>query len=361
MLRTLALFVLAPLAALITPSIDAGGQTVQGGGRDYVIHGFRFESGETLPDLRLHYIALGSPKRDAHGVVRNAVMVLHGTTGSGAGFMSPTFAGVLFGPGELLDTSRYFVVLPDNIGHGHSSKPSDGLHAHFPKYTYNDMVDAQHELLTKGLGVNHLRLVMGTSMGCMHSWVWGERYPQFVDGLVPLACAPTQIAGRNRMMRTMIMDFIRNDPGYHGGDYTKQPAGLRPAMGMLFVLTSAPKVQQRQAPTRDKADSVIRAYLDQAVRTHDANDVVYAFDSSRNYDPSPNLAKISAHVLAINSADDFVNPPELDLMQRLMPRVPHGQFVLLPITDQTRGHGTHSLPAIWKDYLAQFLKGLPQQ
>lgn len=359
MFRRLAHLVFVPLAALPAMGMRADGQTVQG--HDYVIHGFRFESGETLPELRMHYIALGSPKRGARGVVRNAVMILHGTTGSGAGFMARTYAGELFGPGQLLDTARYYVVLPDNIGHGRSSKPSDGLRAHFPRYTYNDMVDAQHELLTKGLGINHLRLVMGTSMGCMHSWVWGERYPAFVDGLVPLACAPTQIAGRNRMMRTMIMDFIRNDPGYRGGDYTTQPSGLRPAMGMLFVLTSAPRVQQRQAPTRDKADSVIRAYLDNAVRTHDANDVVYAFDSSRNYDPSSGLGKITAHVLAINSADDFVNPPELDLMQRLMPRVPHHRFVLLPITDQTRGHGTHSLPAVWKGYLAEFMKDLPQR
>src|SRR5215469_8636623 len=255
-------------------------------GSDFVLRNFHFADGESLPQLRIHYIALGTPQRDSRGAVRNAVLILHGTTGSGAGFMSRTFAGELFGPGQLLDTTRYYVILPDGIGHGGSTKPSDGMHARFPKYTYDDMVDAQHELLTKGLGVSHLRLVMGTSMGCMHSWVWGERYPNFVDGLVPLACLPTQIAGRNRMVRTMIMDFIRNDPGYHGGDYTEQPAGLRPAMGMLFILTSAPKVQQKQAPTRDKADSVIRAYLDNAVRTHDANDVVYAFDASRNYDPS---------------------------------------------------------------------------
>jgi homoserine O-acetyltransferase len=314
-----------------------------------------------LPELRIHYIAMGHPRRDAKGVVRNAVMVLHGTTGSGSGFTSRTFGGELFGPGQLLDTAQYYVVLPDGIGHGGSTKPSDGMHAHFPQYTYDDMVDAQHELLTEGLGVNHMRLVMGTSMGCMHSWVWGERYPDFVDGLVPLACAPTQIAGRNRMIRTMIMDFIRNDPGYHGGDYTTQPAGLRQAIGMLYIMTSAPKVQQRQAPTRDKADSVIQKYLDDNFKSHDANDVVYAFNASRNYDPSSKLESITAHVLAINSADDFVNPPELGLMELLMPRVKYGKFILLPITDQTRGHGTHSLPAIWKGYLADFLKGLPER
>jgi homoserine O-acetyltransferase len=347
---------IAVISSSIAVSLPLWAQTPSG--NDYVIRNFKFESGQTLPELRIHYIALGKPRRDAAGVVRNAVIVLHGTTGSGAGFTSRTFGGELFGPGQLLDTANYYVVLPDGIGHGKSSKPSDGLHARFPKYTYSDMVDAQHELLSKGLGVNHLRLVMGTSMGCMHAWVWGERYPTFVDGLVPLACAPTQIASRNRMIRTMIMDAIRNDPGYKNGDYSTQPAALRQAMGFLYLMTSAPKVQLRQAPTRDKADSLIRAYLDQNTRTHDANDVLYAFDASRNYDPSADLEKITAHVLAINSADDFVNPPELGPMEQLMPRVKHGQYVLLPITDQTRGHGTHSLPAIWKGYLAEFLKQL---
>jgi homoserine O-acetyltransferase/O-succinyltransferase len=348
---------IAVIVSLLSVAGAAGGQTAAG--NDYVIHGFRFESGETLPELRIHYLAFGHPRRDGSGVVRNAVIVLHGTTGSGSGFTSRTFAGELFGAGQLLDTAKYYVVLPDGIGHGRSSKPSDGMHARFPRYTYNDMVDAQHELLSKGLGVNHLLLVMGTSMGCMHAWVWGERYPDFVDGLVPLACAPTQIAGRNRMMRTMIMDAIRNDSGYHGGEYATQPAGLRQAMGLLFVLTSAPKVQHQQAPTRDQADSVIHAYLDMNTATHDANDVVYAFDASRNYDPSRDLEKLTARVLAINSADDFVNPPELGLMERLMPRVKHGRYILLPITEQTRGHGTHSLPAIWKGYLAELLRSLP--
>jgi homoserine O-acetyltransferase len=330
-------------------------------GADYVARNFKFETGQTLSEVRLHYIALGKPRRDTAGVVRNAILVLHGTGGTGGGFMSRTFAGELFGPEQLLDTSRYYVILPDGIGHGKSSKPSDGMHARFPQYTYNDMVDAQHELLTKGLGVNHLRLVMGTSMGCMHSWVWGERYPDFVDGLVPLACAPTQIVGRNRMIRTMIMDFIRDDPGYKGGDYTTQPPGLRHAMGMLFIMTSAPKVQLRQAPTRDQADSAIHAYLDNQLRGKDANDVLYQYNSSRNYDPSKELEKIRANVLAINSADDFVNPPELGVVEQLMPRVKRGKFILLPITDQTRGHGTHSLPAVWKHHLEEFLKDLPQR
>ncbi|MDB4873948.1 MAG: hypothetical protein JWM41_394 [Gemmatimonadetes bacterium] len=352
---------LRPLAGLLCLALSIAAQAQTFPGNDYVIKNFKFESGESLAELRIHYITLGRPQRDAGGVVRNAVIVNHGTTGSGSAFTSRTFAGELFGPGQLLDTAKYYVILPDGIGHGQSSKPSDGMHARFPKYTYSDMVEAQHELLTKGLNVNHLRLVMGTSMGCMHAWVWGERYPAFADGLVPLACAPTQIAGRNRMIRTMIMDLIRNDPGYNGGDYTTQPAGLRPAMGMLFLMTSAPKVQQKSSPTRDQADAQIRNYLDQNVKSHDANDVVYAFDASRTYDPSPDLEKITAPVLAINSADDFVNPPELGLMEQLMPRVSRGKYILLPITDQTRGHGTHSLPAVWKGYLADFLQQLPQR
>jgi homoserine O-acetyltransferase len=348
---------IALFAAFAPPMVDA--QTFPG--RDYVIHNFKFESGETLPELRMHYVTLGQPRKDAGGIVRNAVIINHGTTGSGSTFIGHTWGDQSYGPGQILDTSKFYIVIPDGIGHGASSKPSDGLRTQFPKYTYNDMVNAEHRLLVDGLGVNHLRIAMGTSMGCMHAWVWGEMFPSFVDGLIPLACAPTQIAGRNRMIRTMIMDLIRDDPGYQGGNYTTQPASLRGAMGMLFLMTSAPKVQQSQAPTRDKADSVIHRYLDTNVKTHDANDVLYAFNSSRNYDPSPKLETITASVLAINSADDFVNPPELGLMEKLMPRVKHGRYVLLPITDQTRGHGTHSLPAIWKGYVAEWMKTLPQQ
>jgi len=329
-------------------------------GSDFVIHDFKFADGQSLPELRIHYIALGSPRKDANGVVRNAVIVLHGTTGSGAGFLSRNFAGELFGPGQLLDTATYFVVLPDGIGHGGSSKPSDGMRARFPRYTYDDMVEAQHRLLTEGLGVNHLRLVMGTSMGCMHAWVWGERYPDFVDGLVPLACAPTQIAGRNRMMRRMLIDAIRTDPDWRGGDYTAPPTrGLRTALAMLFIMTSSPIQQQKAAPTRDAADAYITKYVDDRLGTTDANDMLYAFDASRDYDPSPKLESIRAAVLAINSADDVVNPPELGLMEQLMPRVRRGKYVLIPTSGETRGHGTHSLPAVWKRYLAEFMKQLP--
>lgn len=333
----------------------AAAQRVEG---DYVARDFKFASGETLPQLRIHYVTLGHPRRDAKGVVRNAVLMLHGTTGSGTGLVAPMSA--LFAAGAPLDTSAYYVILPDGIGHGQSSKPSDGLRMRFPKYTYDDMVDAQRRLLTEHLGVAHLRLVMGTSMGCMHAWVWGERYPEFVDALVPLACAPTAIAGRNRMLRTMIVDDIEQDPEWNHGDYAQEPVrGIRAAMGMLFVMVSAPLVQQHQAPTRAAADSLILGYLTRQAATHDANDVIYAFEASRDYDPSARLESITAPVLAINSADDFVNPPELGLMERLMPRVQKGRYVLIPTSERTHGHGTHSMPSVWGGMLGEFLRSLP--
>ena len=326
---------------------------------DYVIKDFKFASGEVLPELKLHYRTLGQPRRDARGVVRNSVLIMHGTGGAGTQFLGAVFANDLYGAGQPLDTTRYYIVLPDDIGHGLSSKPSDGLRAKFPHYNYDDMVDANHRLLTEKLGVTHLRLVMGTSMGGMHSWVWGERYPDFMDALVPLASAPVQIAGRNRMMRRMAMDDIRNDPEWKGGEYLKQPNGLRAAAQMLFIMTSAPLVQQRDAPTRDSADAQIVRSLDARMRTTDANDFLYQFDASRDYNPEPALDKIKAPLLAINSADDQVNPPELGIVERLITRVPHGKYLLIPISAATRGHGTHTVAAVWKAPFAEFLASLP--
>ncbi len=328
---------------------------------DYTIHGFRFADGQTLPEVKIHYRAFGAPRRDAAGVVRNAVLVLHGTTGSGKQFLSPNFAGVLFGPGQLLDAARDYIVIPDGIGHGESSKPSDGLHAQFPRYTYDDMVRAQHELLTAGLHVQHLRLVIGTSMGGMHTWMWGEMYPEFMDGLVPLACVPAEIAGRNRMLRKMILDDIRTDPEWKGGDYTAQPRGLTAAVQVLLFLISSPLQWQKAAPTRDEADRYLAEQMKTRMSAADANDFLYAFDASRDYDPSRALDKISAPVLAINSADDQVNPPELGLMEKWMPRVAKGRYVLIPTGPDTRGHGTHSYPAIWQGYLREFLETLPER
>ncbi len=341
-----------------TPT-PAAGWARAGTPGDFLARDFVFRSGEQLPELRLHYTTLGTPQRDANGVVRNAVMILHGTGGTGRSFLSPGYAGELFAPGKLLDSAKYFVVLPDGIGHGGSSKPSDGLHARFPKYTYDDMVTAQHRLLTEHLKVDHLRLIMGTSMGCMQGWIWGYTYPQFMDGLAPFACAPAQIAGRNRMIRTMAMDAIRDDPAWNDGEYTTAPPGLRAAQMMLFVMSSAPLVQQRQAPTRDKADSVIRAYLDARMATTDANDFLYQFDASRDYDPTPFLSRITVPALFINSADDEVNPPELGMAERYAAMMPTTKFMLLPIAADTRGHGTHSAPTVWGGYLREFLAALP--
>jgi homoserine O-acetyltransferase len=344
------LIVVAPVrAAEFPPAVEA----------DFVARNFTFGTGETLPTLTLHYRTIGTPQKDSSGVVRNAVMILHGTGGTGAAFLSQTFGGELFGAGQVLDATKYFIILPDGIGHGKSSKPSDGLHARFPKYTYDDMVRAQHAMLVDGLKVNHLRLVLGTSMGAMHCWVWGEMYPDFVDGLVPLASAPTQIAGRNRVMRTMIMDSITRDPAYKNGDYTEQPhAGMVGAVNILMMMTSSPIGWHKSGPTRDAADAWYEQQLKSRIAANDANDMLYQFNSSRDYDPSPNLEKITASLLAINSADDVVNPPELGIMERLMPRVKHGRYILLPVTELTRGHGTHSLPAIWGKHLAEFMRDL---
>jgi len=323
---------------------------------DYVISNFQFQSGETLPQLRLHYTTLGKPVRDSSGRVINAVLILHGTGGTGLQFLQPQFADVLFGPGQLLDVTRYFIVLPDNIGHGKSSKPSDGLHANFPHYDYDDMVKAQHELVEKGLGVNHLRLILGTSMGCMHSWVWGETYPDYMDAMMPLACLPVPIAGRNRMWRKMLIDGIQQDPEWKGGEYTTQPrAGLQTATDLLILAGSVPILMQKNDPTREAADK----YLSELTKRYsnlDANDILYAVSSSRNYDPTAQLGKITVPVMFVNSADDFINPPELGIAQEKIKEVKRGQFVLIPASDQTHGHGSHTWAALWQQYLKQLLE-----
>jgi homoserine O-acetyltransferase/O-succinyltransferase len=328
---------------------------------DFVVRDFRFSTGETLPELKLHYLTIGDPVRDAKGVVRNAVLILHGTGGTGRQFLSKNFADVLFGPGQLLDARTHYLILPDGIGHGASSKPSEGLRARFPRYTYADMVAAQYRLVTEGLKVNHLRLVMGTSMGGMQTWMWGETYPDFMDGLVPLASVPTQIAGRNRMWRTMLMDSIRSDPEWNGGDYQKQPRGLEGAVRILVLMAGSTVQAQKDAPTRDAADALVVQQMRSRSAGVDANDMLYQFDSSREYDPSSALEKIAAPLLAINSADDLINPPELGLMEKLVPRVAKGRYVLLPITPETRGHGTHSWPAIWQGYFKDWLKGVTER
>jgi len=350
---------LGAILLLILGAVDAQAQTapapltLEG---DFVIHDFKFRSGELLPDLRLHYTTLGQPQRDRHGDVTNAVLILHGTGGDGHQFLRPQFAGVLFAPGGLLDPAKYFIILPDGIGHGKSSKPSDGLHADFPHYDYDDMVAATYALVTMGLKVKHLRLVMGTSMGCMHSFVMGETYPDFMDGLLPLACLPVQIAGRNRIWRRMAMDAITNDPAWNGGDYATQPlAGLRTASDLLVLAGSAPLLMQKNFPTRETADAYLDETIAKDLASLDANDFLYQLDASRNYDASLLLDKISAHLIWVNSADDFINPPELGIAEKQITQIKNGRFVLIPISEQTHGHGTHTWAALWQQYLAQLL------
>lgn len=323
---------------------------------DFVLHDFQFASGERLAQLRLHYTTLGTAHRNASGHVDNAVLILHGTGGDGHNFLRPEFAGELFGAGQLLDMGRYFIILPDALGHGKSSKPSDGAHARFPAYAYADMVAAEHALLTEGLHVDHLRLVLGTSMGCMHSFMIGEAYPEFSDALMPLACLPVQIAGRNRMWRRMLIDAIREDPAWHGGDYQTEPlAALRTAADLLSIAGSAPLFLQATLPTREAADARVAEWTTRELGTLDANDLMYQVAASDDYDPSARLGEIRSAVMWINSADDFVNPPELGIAEAQAKRLPRGKFVLIPIGSATRGHGTHTLAAVWKAHLAALL------
>jgi homoserine O-acetyltransferase len=334
-------------AAPIGPTPTAG---------DFVIDNFHFQSGETQPHLRLHYTTFGTPKRDAAGHVTNAVLIMHGTGGAGTSLVRPEFSGELFGPGQLLDASRYYLILPDDIGHGRSSKPSDGLHAHFPKYGYVDMVEAEHELVTKGLGVDHLRLVMGTSMGCMHTFMWGETWPDMVDAMMPLACNAVQIAGRNRVWRDMEIDAIKSDPDWMGGEYTAEPLrALRTVEDVTIIAGSAAHQMQKGLPTRDLADAYLARVLAAQLPKLDANDELYQIDSSRDYDPSAGLGRITAYVMWVNSADDFINPPELGLAEQQVKEIKHGRFVLLPIGPNTHGHGTHTYAVAWKEHLAELL------
>jgi homoserine O-acetyltransferase len=353
-LLAISLFCASRASAQPAPQLPAGTPAPQEG--DFVIHDFHFKSGESLAELRMHYTTLGKPVKNASGRTTNAVMILHGTGGSGQTFLRPIFAGVLFGPGQLLDANRYFIIIPDNVGHGKSSKPSDGMRAHFPQYEYADMIAAQHELLEKGLGVNHLRLILGTSMGCMHSWMWGETYSDFMDALMPLACQPVQIAGRNRIWRKMVIDGIRQDPDWKNGDYTTEPrAGIEIAADFLLIAGSAPLQMQKDLATRDAADKFLENFMSQTTEHMDANDMLYAVNSSRNYDPSQHLEDIKVPVMFVNSADDFINPPELGIAEREIQRVKKGRFVLIPASLETHGHGTHTWAAIWQQYLKELL------
>jgi len=326
---------------------------------DFIVRDFHFADGGVLPEVRIHYATVGTPKRNSSGAITNAVLIMHGTGGSFKPLLGDHFAGVLFKPGGVLDANKYFIILPDNLGHGRSTKPSDGLHARFPHYNYADMVELQHRLVTEALCIQHLVLVIGTSMGGMQSWMWGERYPDMMDGLVPLASLPVQISGRNRIWRKMIIDLIRNDPTWNGGDYKEQPRSLTGALDILLLATSSPLQWQKSGPSRDAADAWYADQLKTRLATYDANDFLYAIESSSDYDPEPELESIKAPLLAINSADDFVNPPELRTLESTIRRVKNGRAVVIPISDQTHGHGTHSWAAAWESELAAFMKTLP--
>lgn len=344
----------APSGAVTTTAPASNDWPVQDGVFD--IPHFQFRDGGTLPLLHLHYLTLGTLHRDARGHADNAILLLHGTGGNARSLLNPLFADELFGPGQPLDITKYFLIFPDDIGHGQSSKPSDGLRMRFPAYDYDDMVASQHAMLVDGLHVDHLRLILGTSMGCMQAFVWGETFPTFSDALAPFACLPVEIAGRNRMMRYMAIEAVKRDPAWKNGDYTAEPTlGLRNAAEIIFIMGSAPLPMQKKYPTRAAAEQRIDTYLDRAVADLDGNDLIYYFDASRNYNPAPKLSSITAPVLWINSADDFINPPELGIAERMVSQMPHARFVLLPISDATSGHGTHTLAAVWKNYLIDFL------
>jgi len=336
------------------PAAPAGGWPTADG--TVLLPNFRFGTGETLPQLKLHYLTLGTAHRNASGHVDNAILLLHGTGGNAHSLLNPVFSNVLFGAGAPLDIQKYFLILPDDIGHGQSSKPSDGLHAHFPAYDYDDMVRSQRMMLDQ-MNIDHLRLILGTSMGCMQSFVWGETYPGFADALAPFACLPVPIAGRNRMMRYMAIQAVRQDPAWLGGEYATQPVqGLRTANELLLIMGSSPLQMQKQAPTREAAEKYVDTYLKRTLSSTDANDLIFYCDASRHYDPSPRLESITVPVLWINSADDYINPPELGIAEKMVKRMTNARFILLPISDATRGHGTHTQAAVWKDYLADFMR-----
>ena len=346
--KTVALFVITVSAT----SFAADYPTPKEG--DWIARDFKFHTGEVIPELRLHYTTIGDPSGEP-------VLVLHGTAGSGASMLTPAFAGELFGAGQPLDASKYYIILPDAIGAGKSSKPSDGLRAKFPLYNYDDIVSAQYRLVTEGLGLKHLRLVLGNSMGGMHAWLWGVSHPEFMDALVPMACQPTEMSGRNWMMRRMLTDAVRKDPAWQDGNYTSQPPGLRMANVMFGIATSGgTQAYYKMAPTREKADKLVEE-REAAPFTADANDVLYQWDASRDYDAAPGLERIEATVLAINSADDERNPPELGIMERELKRIKNARLFLIPASEDTRGHGTTSFAKFYKQQLQDLLQSAPRR
>ena len=337
---------------LVSPFVRADTPAPKEG--DWTAKDFRFHTGETLPEVRIHYRTVGAPSGEP-------VLVLHGTAGSGANMLTRDFAGELFGPGQPLDARRYFIILPDAIGTGKSTRPSDGMRARFPKYDYDDMVLGQYRLVTEGLGLKHLRLVIGNSMGGMQTWIWGEKYPDFMDALVPMASQPVQMLGRNWMMRRLLTQSIRRDPDWNGGDYTAQPRGIQLAPVEFGIATAGgTQAYYAMAPTRAKADEIVMQRLAQAFRG-DANDVLFQWESSEDYDPSPGLERIQAALLAINSADDERNPPELGILEREIRRVKNGRILLIPAGPETRGHLTTGRAKLYARELAELLESAPRR
>ncbi len=344
---------LAAFALLATPALAETWPSADG---EVVLKNFTFTSGEKLPEVKMHYTTLGSPHKNRKGEIDNAIMVLHGTGGSGKQFLSPQFADELYGPGQPFDIAKFYIILPDSIGHGGSSKPGDGMRMTFPKYDYDDMVTGQYRMLTEGLGVKKLKLILGTSMGCMHAFVWGEAHPGFAEKLAPFACNASEIAGRNRMWRKMSIDAIKADPAWNGGNYTEQPAsGMRTYTDLGIIAGGNPVGLQTLYPTREKAQTALDAAFASRGKGVDANNAIYQLDASRNYNPEPNLERITVPVLWINSADDFINPPGLGMAQIAVKRMPKARFILIPESAETKGHGTHTWAKFWKADLAALM------
>ncbi|WP_298365545.1 alpha/beta fold hydrolase [uncultured Bradyrhizobium sp.] len=343
---------LAALVSMSVPAMAADYPTPQDG--EWVAKDFKFHSGEVMPELRLHYTTVGAP-------TGQPVLVLHGSGGSAASMLTPTFAGQLFGPGQPLDATKYFIIIPDGIGHGKSSKPSDAMRTSFPKYDYNDMVDAQYRLVTEGLGIKHLRLVIGNSMGGMHTWIWGVRYPQMMDALVPMASQPTAVAARNWILRRTMLETIRNDPDYNGGNYTSQPRMMKYAIAAYrFASAGGTLGYQTLAPSATQADKMVDDQLALPV-TADANDYIYQWEASHDYDPSAGMEKIEATLLAINAADDERNPPETGVTEAAVKRIKNGKIDLIPASSETRGHLTTGDAKFYARQLQELLQTAPQR
>ena len=341
------------LSGFLAMTSALGAAPVEG---DYLARGFRFQSGEVLKDVRLHYTTLGSPVRDQDGHVTNAVLLLHGTTGTGARFLAPSFAKELYGPGQPLDASKFYLIMPDGLGRGGSAKPSDGLHARFPKYGYNDVVEAQHLLVTEGLGVDHLRLVLGTSMGGMQTWLWGERYPDMMDALMPIASQPAQISGRNLLWRRLLTEAIRTDPDWKGGEYAVPPTRWASTVPLFTIMADSPVRLQAQAPTYQDANALYDQLVASALKAFDANDYLYWFESSWDYDPGPALERIKAPLIAVNFADDEINPSGLGVLEKAVARIPRGRAVVIPAGPETLGHQTQTKAALWRQYVEELLR-----